>query len=86
MFSGRHRTRRYYFIDTNCNPALGPKELDVAIAQILDLYGVSFYELLKRLVLNTVRDRIKLDQYRAASPPEPHSILPFMTGVDPGAS
>ena len=51
---------RYYFIDTNCNPALGPKEMDVAIAQILDLYGVSFYELLKRLVLNTVRERVLL--------------------------
>ena len=50
---------RYYFIDTNCNPALGPKELDVAIAQILDLYGVSFYELLKRLLLNTVRERVR---------------------------
>jgi D-alanine-D-alanine ligase len=53
---------RYYFIDSNCNPALGPKELDVAIGKILDLYGVSFYELLKRLVLNTVRDRGQLDE------------------------
>ena len=58
---------RYYFIDTNCNPALGPKELDVAIAQILDLYGVSFYELLKRLVLNTVRDRVQ-SQWTPADP------------------
>jgi D-alanine-D-alanine ligase len=51
---------RYYFIDSNCNPALGPKEADVAIGQILDLYGVSFYELLKRLVLNSVRQRLQV--------------------------
>ena len=51
---------RYYFIDSNCNPAMGPKEQDVAIGKILDLYGVSFYEVLKRLVLNTVRDRVQL--------------------------
>ena len=49
---------RYFFIDTNCNPAFGPKELDVALAVILDLYGISFYEILKRLLLNTVRDAI----------------------------
>jgi D-alanine-D-alanine ligase len=47
---------RYFFIDTNCNPAFGPKELDVALSVILDLYGVSFYAILKRLILNTVRD------------------------------
>jgi D-alanine-D-alanine ligase len=47
---------RYFFIDTNCNPAFGPKEIDVALSVILDLYGVSFYQILKRLLLNTVRD------------------------------
>jgi len=47
---------RYYFIDCNSNPAFGPKELDVAIANILDLYDVSFYDILKRLLLNTLRD------------------------------
>jgi D-alanine-D-alanine ligase len=47
---------RYFFIDTNCNPAFGPKELDVALSVILDLYGISFFEILKRLILNTVRD------------------------------
>ena len=50
---------RYYFIDTNCNPALGPKELDVAISVILDLYGISFHEILKRLIRNTVQDTSK---------------------------
>lgn len=47
---------RYFFIDTNCNPAFGPKELEVALSVILDLYGISFVEILKRLILNTVRD------------------------------
>lgn len=47
---------RYFFIDTNCNPALGPKEADVAISRIMDLYGVSFYEILKRLITNTMRE------------------------------
>jgi len=47
---------RYFFIDTNTNPAFGPKECDVAISTILDLYGITFPEILKRLMLNTVRD------------------------------
>lgn len=47
---------RYFFIDANCNPAFGPKELNVALSVILDLHGVSFYEILKRILLNTVRD------------------------------
>jgi len=47
---------RYYFIDSNCNPAFGPVEQDVAISVILDMHGISFYEILRRLLLNTVRD------------------------------
>jgi D-alanine-D-alanine ligase len=47
---------RYYFIDSNSNPAFGPKELDVAMSSILDMYGISFTEILKRLILNTMRD------------------------------
>lgn len=47
---------RYFFIDSNTNPAFGPKELDCAMANILDLYGINFLEILKRLLLNTVRD------------------------------
>lgn len=47
---------RYFFIDANSNPAFGPKEAECAIANILDLYGISFLEILKRLLLNTVRD------------------------------
>ena len=53
---------RYFFIDTNCNPAFGPKELDVALSVILDMYGISFYEILKRLLLNTVRDAYGKDR------------------------
>ena len=53
---------RYFFIDTNCNPALGPKELDVALSVILDLYGLSFYEILKQLIINTRRDTEKKER------------------------
>lgn len=47
---------RYFFLDANSNPAFGPKELDCALGTILDLYDISFLEILKRLLLNTVRD------------------------------
>lgn len=49
---------RYFFLDCNSNPAFGPKETDTAIGSILDLYGVSFLEILKRLLLNTMRDAV----------------------------
>ena len=39
---------RYYFIDSNCNPAFGPKETDTALSVILDMNGISFYEVFKR--------------------------------------
>lgn len=45
---------RYFFIDANVNPAFGPKEMDVAIANILDMYGISFVEILRRIMLNTL--------------------------------
>lgn len=41
---------RYYFIDTNCNPALGPVESDVSISVILQMYGIEFDEILTRLL------------------------------------
>ncbi|MFH1188078.1 MAG: hypothetical protein V1688_04460 [bacterium] len=47
---------RYHFIDCNSNPAFGPKECGCAIAYILDLYGISFSDIIKRLVINTVKD------------------------------
>ena len=46
---------RYFIIDSNCNPALGPKELDVAISNILDMYGVSFSEIIEKIILTAVR-------------------------------
>jgi D-alanine-D-alanine ligase len=50
---------RYFFIDSNCNPALAPKEQDVAISVILDMYGIAFSQILKQIILNTVRDTEK---------------------------
>lgn len=48
---------RYYFIDPNCNPFFGPpKETHATYSMILDMYGVSFEETLKRLFLNTLQD------------------------------
>ncbi len=47
---------RYYFIDCNSNPAFGPKECGCAISYILDLYEISFSDILKRLIVNTLRD------------------------------
>lgn len=47
---------RYFFIDANTNPAFGPKELYCSISVILDMYGISFTGILKRLLLNTMRD------------------------------
>ena len=40
-----------YFIDSNTNPAFGPKESHCAISTILDLYGISFPEILKEIIV-----------------------------------
>lgn len=56
------QARRYYFVDSNSNPAFGPKELDVAMATILDMYDVSFTEILKRLMANTMREWYKTQE------------------------
>jgi D-alanine-D-alanine ligase len=53
---------RYYFIDSNCNPAFGPKETDTALSVILDMNGISFYEVLKRLLMNTIRETVGSEQ------------------------
>ena len=48
---------RYYFIDPNCNPFFGPpKETHATYSMILEMYGVSFEETLKRLFINTLLD------------------------------
>lgn len=53
----RDQSGRYFFIDTNCNPALGPKEREVAISTILDFHDVSFEEILRQIVLSPLRAR-----------------------------
>jgi len=53
---------RYFFIDSNCNPALGPLESDVALSQILDLYGITFQETLQRLIFSTMYAAQKKEQ------------------------
>lgn len=48
---------RYYFIDPNANPFFGPpKETHATYSMILDMYGVSFEETLKRMFINTLID------------------------------
>lgn len=47
---------RYFFVDSNSNPAFGPKETTCALALILDLYGISFSEIVKRIMQNTMRE------------------------------
>jgi len=56
-------SNRYYFIDSNPNPAFGPKEIECAISVILDMYNVSFTEILKRLIINTMRDAAGQQKY-----------------------
>jgi D-alanine-D-alanine ligase-like ATP-grasp enzyme len=53
---------RYYFIDSNCNPAFGPRETDTALSTILEMNGISFYEVLKRLMMNTIRAQLNGSQ------------------------
>lgn len=61
---------RYFFIDSNSNPYFGPKEADAPIAHVLDMYGVSFIDILKRLLLNTMREA------------EGMKLLPITSGDD----
>lgn len=49
---------RYFFLDSNPNPFLGPKETDSSMGIILDMYGVDFEETIKRLLINTIRDSL----------------------------
>jgi D-alanine-D-alanine ligase len=60
---------RYFFIDTNCNPALGPLEQEVALTCILALYGITFPEILQRLLLNAVRQAAKRQLSLLPAPP-----------------
>lgn len=45
---------RYFFIDSNSNPAFGPAEADCALGYVTTLYGVDFEEILRRLLINTM--------------------------------
>lgn len=46
---------RYYFIDSNANPAFGPKALSTAMGYITQgLYNVPFNVILRRIICNTV--------------------------------
>ncbi len=48
---------RFYFIDPNCNPFFGPpEETHATYSIILDMYGISFEETLKRIFINTIKD------------------------------
>ena len=47
--SGRH-----YIIDVNANPTLGPD--DCSISAVLGLYGLSFEDILNKLIINTLSD------------------------------
>lgn len=47
---------RYYFIDCNANPALGPVETDCAIGHVLKMYGIDFDEVVRRLVINIEKE------------------------------
>jgi D-alanine-D-alanine ligase len=48
---------RHYFIDCNSNPAIGP--YDCAISSILNLYDISFQEVLGRIIKNTLNGETK---------------------------
>jgi D-alanine-D-alanine ligase len=47
---------RFYMIDANANPALGPSKAQCAFGTLLDLYKVPFERVLKRLLLSTLRN------------------------------
>jgi D-alanine-D-alanine ligase len=47
--SGRH-----YIIDVNTNPSLGPD--DCSISQVLGLYDLTFEDILRKLIVNTLSD------------------------------
>ena len=45
---------RYYFIDCNANPAFG---VDCAVGNVLKLHGVDFDEVIRRLVVNVLKEQ-----------------------------
>lgn len=53
---------KHYFIDSNPNAELGPKELNCDIGLILDLYGINFTETLRRLIKNCMNGASAVEQ------------------------
>jgi D-alanine-D-alanine ligase len=47
---------RYYFIDANSNPQFGPAYDNSVVGIIFDLYGIDFTQVVKRLLINTIRN------------------------------
>lgn len=65
----RTKNGRYYFIDSNPNTALGPhKDLQCEIGTILELHGIPFSEVLRRLIKNCM-------QYYKRTTANPHSQI-----------
>ena len=54
---------RYYFIDCNANPAFGPLETDCAISHIMKMYNIDFFEIIRRLILNTAKGESNLTEF-----------------------
>jgi len=46
---------RYFFLDANTNPQLGPYNHDSPVGIVLNMYGVNFSEILRRILLNTTK-------------------------------
>lgn len=74
---------RNYFIDANANPFFGPpQETHSPYTMILEMYGVNFEEILRRLFINTMRSASGLSipkgerRDRLAEPPKiPPSVI-----------
>lgn len=47
---------RYYFIDANCNPEIGPITFNCPLTHVLDLYGVTFQDFIKKILTNAVKE------------------------------
>ncbi len=51
---------RYYFIDSNANPYFGPIEIQGDISLVLKMYGISFTEIIKKIIQNTMQQKSTL--------------------------
>ena len=53
MNDPKDESGRYYFIDCNANPAFG---VECAVGNVLNLYGIGFDEIIRRLIINVGKD------------------------------